>query len=349
MNFSNFEFAHPHWLWALLIPVLIVWQAYRYVPRHLRLQEFADAHLLPHLLINSSAVPTTKTHRFFSFLKTEETLWAVLWCLGILALAGPRWDYEEQEVLRPHARLMILLDLSESMRVQDLPQSRLEQAKQEIEDVVSKPHEIDIGLMVFAGFPHLVTPLSDDYKNLTAFLNELFIDDVKQYSIQGTRLALALEEAKRWLTGSMTSTMPQVLLISDGDFEEADVQNSLTVIKTSHFLLHTLGVGTPEGNFVPVDDKDSAWLKDAKGNTVISRLNESYLQQLATAGQGIYRHADYRSEDTSALLAEVKHRLEEVNPEEKALQKLWHERFYLLVGVMMILILPWFRRHQNGG
>jgi len=77
---------------------------------------------------------------------------------------------------------------------------------------------------------------------------------------------------------------------------------------------------------------------------VISRLNESYLTQLATAGGGIYRYATYRNDDTQAILAAVKQHLGGVDKAEKTKQKLWHERFYLLVALMMVFILPSFRR-----
>ncbi len=338
MTFSNFELAQPAWLWALWMPLLNVWLAPRYKPTYSRLQDFADAHLLPHLLLNADR-SLTKTNR------RGEIWWLFVWVLGVLALAGPRWDYDEQEVVRPRMNLMILLDLSESMRVNDLPHSRLEQAKQEIEELLEQAQEIDIGLMVFAGLPHLVTPLSDDYKNLTTFLNELFIDDLKEYSIPGTRLELALAEASRWLNRRGTSReTAQVLLISDGDFAEAEVNQSLAFLKTGEFQLQVLGVGTATGNFIPLDDSETAWLKDANGNTVISRLNESYLTQLATAGGGIYRYATYRNDDTQAVLAAVKQHLGGVDKAEKTKQKLWHERFYLLVALMMVFILPSFRR-----
>ncbi|EDN67235.1 hypothetical protein BGP_5170 [Beggiatoa sp. PS] len=70
------------------------------------------------------------------------------------------------------------------------------------------------------------------------------------------------------------------------------------------------------------------------------------MRQLAVAGQGVYRKADYHNQDTQAILAEVERSLD--IGQDQTLQKLWHERFYLLVGLMILLILPWFRRQQIG-
>jgi len=339
MNFSEFEFAHPEWLWALLVPILVLllaWLVKRRFSYYRRVRDFAEPHLLPHLLINQSPLIHLNREKL-----RFTTVWVILWLLGVLALAGPRWDYEEQEVFRQRAHVMILLDLSESMRVKDLPHSRLEQALQDIEELLDQEGNSDIGLMVFAGIPHLVAPLTDDYKTLRHLLYEI---DIDLLPIQGSRLAPALETAARWLTGQGTTSPPHLLLISDGEFEPDDLQKSLAQVEKGEFYLHTLGVGTPQGDFIPV--KEGTWQKDANGEVVISRLNEDALRQLAVAGRGIYRKADYRREDTQAILGEVERSLNEVG-QDKTLQKLWHERFYLLVGLMMILILPWFRRQRS--
>jgi len=328
LNFNEFEFSQPHWLWLAIIPLLLWWLQHRYPPQFLRIRQYADAHLLPHLLINTPTQVSITTQR----------LWTVLWLLGILALAGPRWDYEEQEVVRPHANLMILLDLSDSMRVKDLPHSRLEEALQNIEDLIKEKSEIYIGLMVFAGIPHLVSPLTDDYQTLRYLLYELKIE---MLPVQGSRLNLALNEATHWLKGQTPEEITHILLISDGEFEEDDLQKSLKFIGKNHFYLHTFGVGTTAGDFIPMEE--NTWKKDEQDQVVISKLNEANLQQLATVGKGIYQHASYRQEDTQTILAKVKQSISDVN-QDKTTQKLWHERFYLLVGIMAILILPWFRR-----
>jgi Ca-activated chloride channel family protein len=337
MNFTEFEFANPPWLWALLIPLFLIFLA-KLSNRHplpsSRIRNFADAHLLPHLLINPS------NHSRQLKVNRKQLTWLALWILGILALAGPRWDYQEQTVVRAHANLLILLDLSESMRVEDLPHSRFEQAVQEVEELLSQKEEVFLGLMVFAGMAHWVSPLTDDSETLRHLLYELKVD---MLPIQGSRLSSALDLIKQWLIGQKTTHPLHVVLISDGEFEAADLETSLNQLSQRQFYLHTLGVGTSQGDFIPV--KDGNWQRNAAGEVVISKLNEDNLRQLAAATGGIYRHADYHNEDTKAILEPVKHSIHP--PEaENALQKLWHERFYLLVGIMVILILPWFRRRQ---
>ncbi|OQW91972.1 MAG: hypothetical protein BWK79_15675, partial [Beggiatoa sp. IS2] len=178
---SEFEFAQSVWLWGLLILPLVWLFFFRYKnPLFLdRLRDFADAHLLPHLVVQSHRKSLgTRGLRFLM-------IWTVLWILGVVALAGPRWDYEEQEVLRPQVNLMILLDLSESMQVKDLPHARLEQAIQEIEAMLDQQQNLYVGLMGFAGIPHLIAPLTDDYRTLRHLLYALEPD---MLPVQGSRL-----------------------------------------------------------------------------------------------------------------------------------------------------------------
>lgn len=329
-DFSQFHFSQPLWLLGSLIPLFVWWFALRYLPVHRRLNRYADPHLLPHLLLNTS----TTTSR------NGLNIWTLLWLLGLLALAGPRWDYQEQELPRPRLQLMIVLDLSKSMLVKDLPHSRLEQAKQEIEELLNT-QQIYLGLMIFARFPHLVMPFSDDYQNLRYLLPTL-TPELLPKEDKGSQLSVALQSLERWLHGQ-PGKKSHVLLISDGEFEPKDLQASLTLIRKGNFYFHALGVGTAQGK--PIELADGRWQRDAEGRIVMSQLKPTYLQQLAQAGKGIYQQASYRTDDTQAILNHVKQDLETIDDTHKSLQKLWHERFYLLVIAIMLLLLPFFRPH----
>jgi Ca-activated chloride channel family protein len=332
--FAEFEFAQPYWFWSLAVLLLILLISVWITPQYKKIQQFADSHLLPHLLIQSHQQQT---------LGRVHWLWLSIFLLGIIALAGPRWDYEEQEVLRPQTHLMILLDLSDSMLVKDMPYSRLEQAKQEIEAILEAKPDLHIGLMVFTAIPHLVTPLSDDYHNLQSIL--LHLDTSLMQEVEkGSQLHLALKETTAWLKGQQKAT-EHLLLISDGDFTKQDLATSLQWMQQAGFHLHTLGIGTTQGKHIELPD--GTWQRDNDGKVVISKLNEQNLQQLAQAGDGIYQRANYQNQDIETILAQINHQLDNPSEEDKAKQRLWHERFYLLVLLMLLLLLPSFRRLQT--
>ena len=324
MNFTEFEFAQPIWLLLLFVPAIVLLvQISSKKQNNSRINHFADAHLLPHLLVNTTI--TQKRHINWA--------WLLMWILGILALAGPRWNYEEQEVIQKNSHLMILLDLSDSMRVKDLPHARFQQALQDIEELLNHKQNVFIGLTVFAGIPHLVSPMTDDYQTLRHLLYEINMDLLP---VQGSRLALALREMNQWFKDELSQSTQHVLLISDGEFDASDLEQSLQFLEQANFHLHTLGVGTTQGKEIELPD--GSWQKNEQGETVISKLNEANLQQLASTGRGIYRYASYKTDDTQAILKAVQGQLDE-QAAASTVQKLWHERFYLLVALMTGIFL----------
>jgi len=332
--FAEFEFAQAEWFLGLGILLLLIVIRLWIKPQHKKIQQFADPHLLPHLLVQQD------TQQQFGY---KQWLWISIFFLGIIALAAPRWDYEEQEVLRPQTHLMILLDLSDSMLVKDMPYSRLEQAKQEIESILEMKPDLHVGLMVFTAIPHLVTPLSDDYQNLQAILQHLDTS-LMQDAEKGSRLHLALKETSAWLKGQQKDT-EHLLLISDGDFEKQDLAMSLQWMREAKFHLHSLGVGTTQGKHIELPD--GTWQRDNDGKVVISQLNETSLQQLAQSSGGIYQRATYQNQDIETILAQIKHQLDNPSKEDIAKQRLWHQRFYLLVLLMLLLLLPSFRKQLS--
>ncbi|ALG67625.1 vWA domain-containing protein [Beggiatoa leptomitoformis] len=334
MEFTAFEFARPYWLLALIIlPFWVVWLFYQKA-HYSRLQRYADAHLLPYLLQQSPQQLFWQDKTFWG--------WILLWTCGILALAQPRWDYELQALFRPQTQLLVVLDLSDSMRVRDLPHARIEQAMQEITELLDVKADIYIGLLVFAGIPHLVAPLTDDYNTVKHLLYELKPDLLP---IQGSRFAPALERALLLLNNAPNSkeAVQHILLISDGEFEKIDVTQSLALLQNSKVFLHVLAVGTENGGHIPRQADEHQWVIDADGNIVISKLHSDVLKQLAQVGRGIYQVGNYQSTDTQAILNEIHQRMQTFTAQQ-ATQKVWHERFYLLVIIMMLLVLLAFRQ-----
>ena len=85
------------------------------------------------------------------------------------------------------------------------------------------------------------------------------------------------------------------------------------------------------------------WLADRNGQPIVSALNETELKALASAGGGIYERADYRDSDTRDILAQVKAAaLPNAKNDERT--RVWNERFYLLAGLALLLLVPQFRR-----
>lgn len=328
-----FHFSEPGWLWAslLCLPVALwlVWSRHL-SRRNERLRNYADSHLLPHLMGRSEVSALTQWRRYLH--------WVLLWLLLVIAMAGPRWDFTDVQLFRPGTNLVVLFDISRSMNVTDVKPTRLVRAQQELADLLERNRGIRIGVIGFASVAHVVAPVTEDMKSIRRVLPVL---DSELVQLQGSRLVHALDRADELLAGQPADSVGSLLVITDGDFDEPDLIRRLQELAAKDVRVHVLGVGTPEGDVVP--GMDEPWLKNRPGQTVISALNESLLKSMASAGRGVYQRADYRQDDTDRILEEVK---AQALPSDAAEERtrVWNERFYWLAGLALLLLLPLFRR-----
>jgi Ca-activated chloride channel family protein len=323
---TGFHFAQPLWLWGLLaIPGVVTWLLLS-SPFRQRGQEvkYADAQLLPHL----TGVATTR--RVGS--RAPLLGWALAWSLLAFAMAGPRWDFRQMNPFEPGADLVILLDISRSMEVTDVNPSRLERARQEIQDLVAANPGISIGLVAFATVAHVVTPITEDGESL---LHELPAISTGLVQLQGSRLAEAIDRADRLLAGQGDDIAHNLLLVSDGDFAESGIAEKVRELRDKGTRLHVLGIGTSQGGPVP-------GLMATSGEPVMSWLDEDGLRQLADTGGGVFELADYRSADTRAVLdAIVSHAKARQNEAMHTL--VWNEHFFWLLIPAMLTLLYLYR------
>jgi Ca-activated chloride channel family protein len=335
---ATFHFSEPLWLWGMLF-VPVVWILYMLFYRQGpgkagRLKDFADAHLLPHLLAEGEKTGKKQSRSWLSLLA-----WSLIWTCGLLALAGPRWGYTEVKTFASARDLIILLDLSKSMDAEDVKPSRLTRAQQEIEDITKSSHGTNIGLIAFATVPHLITPITDDKETLIHLLPYLKTDLV--YT-QGSYLVPALKMAGQMMK-SETGNEKNILIISDGGFDDsdADILKAEEALRSQGVRIYAMGMGTTENT--PIPDGRNGYLKQG-GKIVLSRLEEGRLKRIASDGGGLYVRASYLGDDTQRLLGSI-----EAAPASKEVAskttRFWKERFYLFLIPFALLTLPWFRRN----
>ena len=329
---SSFHFSEPVWLWALLlcIPVALWLLVMPGLGKNERLRNYADAHLMPYLLGRTETSPRARWKRY--------ARWTAIWTLMVLAMAGPRWDFTDVQLFRPGTNLLVLFDISRSMDVTDVKPTRLARGRQELEDILNENRGIRVGLIAFASVAHVISPITEDMNGIRRVLSAL---DTRLVRLQGSRLSFALDRAKELIAGQPAESVNSLLIITDGDFDEAGLEEKLRAFADAGVRVHVLGVGTQEGGEVP--GRNNLPMKGRNGQPVISALNVPELKALASAGGGIYETADYRDSDTRDILAEVKAAaLPKSDKDERT--RVWNERFYLLAGLAMLLLLPQFRR-----
>lgn len=330
---EGFHFASPLWLLGLLlIPVAAAWQAVARgrAPNAGRERDYADAALLPHLSAIASGQGVPLTRRFVG--------WAVPWTLLVVAAAGPRWGFEEVRVFEAGADLAVVLDISRSMEIPDVSPSRLGRARQEIQDLLDHAREVRIGLIAFATVAHVASPITDDLDAVRRQLHALGPDLVR---LQGSRPANALARARQLLAAQPEDSDHSILLVTDGDFQDLELEREVEALKESGIRLHTLGIGTETGG--PVPGPYGGVMPDRSGAPVRSRLNGSLLDTLATRTGGIYRLADYRGADVEDIVDAIL-RNARARPSGDERTRVWREPFWWLAGPAALWLLFAFRR-----
>jgi Mg-chelatase subunit ChlD len=213
-------------------------------------------------------------------------------CLLAVAIARPLWGPRPDSEEQTGAEFFIVLDVSKSMLVRDVPPNRLEAVKASLAKWLKTRRGDRIGLILMAGDAFVQAPLTNDYTALREVLEQ---SGPASISLGGTNIPNAVKVAVKAMEASGVKHKA-VVLVSDGENLEGhaagDIEQARAVNKITFF---TIGVGTLEGGKVP--EKDSkpdfskppkAYVKDDYGVTAHSRLDERTLRAIATNGGGRY-------------------------------------------------------------
>lgn len=179
--------------------------------------------------------------------------------------------------------VMVALDVSNSMLAQDIKPNRLERAKQVISGILDKMGNNRMGMVVFAGQAFLQMPLTSDLAAARLYVSNASPDAVPA---QGTVIGDALRMCNTALD-TKEKKYKAVILISDGEDHDEQAGEALKELQDNGVVVYTIGIGSPEG--APIFDPAlNDFKKDENGNTVVSKLNEKDLQNIAAQTDGQY-------------------------------------------------------------
>ncbi|MGR7812619.1 VWA domain-containing protein [Lacinutrix undariae] len=265
------------WFWALaIIPIIIVifvgLQFWKYKAQ----KNFADKALLKRLSPNQSL--------FKGILKIV-VLSLVFACLAI-ALVNPKIGTKLETVKREGVDIVFAVDVSKSMLAEDIAPNRLEKSKQLVTQIINNLASDRVGIIAYAGkaFPQL--PITTDYASAKMFLNNMNTD---MLSSQGTAINEAIELSKTYFDDA-EQTNRILIIISDGEDHSEMASSVAEEANKEGIRIFTIGVGDIKGGTIPIKRNGVLinYKKDNQGETVITRLNEETLQQIADDANGVY-------------------------------------------------------------
>mgnify|MGYP003181418493 FL=1 len=275
-----FRFENSAFLYLLIIiPVIIVMRLLEMRKRKLKLKKFGDLSLLKQLMPDVSS--SRKSLKFW--------LMVAALALLIVMLARPQMGTKISQEKRKGIEVIISLDISNSMRAEDVVPSRLDKSKMLVENMVDNFTNDKVGLVVFAGDAFIQLPITSDYVSAKMFLQNT---DPSLIATQGTDLAGAIELSSKSFT-QQDKVGRAILIITDGEDHEGGAIEAAEKARKNGIRVFVLGVGSTKGS--PVPDGNGGYMKDNSGQEVISALNEEMCKQVAQAGGGAYIHVDNTS------------------------------------------------------
>jgi Ca-activated chloride channel family protein len=282
LGLDDFHFLRPLWLLALFVLPLLLWLRRRAEVNTDPWRAVVDAPLLAAQSVARARAP-----------RLPEALLLLGVALAVLALAGPAWRELPQPLLKRQAPLIVLLDLSASVRAADLKPDRLSRARLKLAELIRRRSDGQTALVAFAGEAFTVAPLTDDATTLDGLLSAL---DPSILPVPGQRPERAIRMAQR-LFAESGARRGDALLLTDrvgSAAIEAAREAAAQGLRVS-----ALGLGTPEG--APVAVGGGGFMRDEAGNIRLPRLDESSLRALVEAGQGRYTRFAADGSDLRAL------------------------------------------------
>jgi Ca-activated chloride channel family protein len=326
-RFSAFHFLHPVWLIAILpLAGLAFWFALRQ-RRTGGWSQVVDPDLLPALRLQSE--------------ERSGTPWPLIggaWICAALALAGPTWRQAPSPAYSAPGNWVVVLDLSPSMAVGDVAPDRATRARYAINDILGAAQDARVGLIVFAGEAHTVVPLTSDVATVRALLQPLTPRIMPE---AGDDVEPALDDAATLLqrAGSRNGT---VIVLSDGFADPAGAMRAAQALRQQGATLQVVGVGTAEG--APLLDANGAFVHDAQGASVLSKLPVDELRHLAGAGGGSY----WSLSEVGAMLASLKNDASNPLEQDAVATKLqvgaWRNEGIWLLPLLLVFVALCARR-----
>jgi len=289
------------WFWLLLIiPTIIVFFVLLQIWKRYVQNKYISKLMLKKLSPNKSL--------FKPILKI------IVLCLAFasltIALVNPKIGTKLETVKREGVDIVFAIDVSKSMLAEDIAPNRLEKSKQLVTQIINNLASDRIGIIAYAAkaFPQL--PITTDYAAAKMFLQSMNTD---MLSSQGTAIDQAIQLAKTYYDDD-EQTNRVLIIISDGEDHSEIASNVAEEASQEGIRIFTIGVGKVKGGPIPIKRNGIVlnYKKDNQGETVITRLNEETLINIANVANGTYINGT----NTNEVVEEIREILNKMDKKE---------------------------------
>ncbi len=318
-------FAWP-WLFLLLpLPLLVYW-----LPQK-RNNHTSAALIMPQLLPSSSVNITTQVSK-----KSPLVILSLCWLLTVLALSQPQWLGDAIDIPTEGREMMIAVDLSGSMQIEDMSLNgrmvnRLDMLKVVLGNFIEHRVGDRLGLILFADDAYMQTPMTFDRKTVKQMLDESELGLVGRKTAIGDAIALAV---KRFDAKQKSNRV--LVLLTDGQNTAGKItpEQALELAIDKDITIYSIGIGA--------DVMLQQSLFGTRHVNPSSELDEQSLTKLAQQTGGKY----FRAKDSQgmALIYNLLDQLEPVEQEQQQMRPLtalfyWPLSLAFILGVSYLLTI----------
>jgi Ca-activated chloride channel family protein len=320
-TFQSFDWESPAFLYGIpLIPLFFVlrWLF------HIRFEQKLEVAFFEQSLKSD---PSTLLRHF------PKIFISLFMAMVLVALARPQKSSEKVEQWSEGIDIMLVLDISESMQIQDFKPNRLEAAKKVAHNFIEGRFQDRIGLVIFSGDAYSLSPLTTDYELLYGYIKDINFNNIQK---SGTAIGSALGVATNRMRESETKSKI-IILLSDGENTAGNLDPVMAAELAHAYQIKVYTIGVGKDGKVPFGT-------DIFGRTRYQEnvLDETTLRQIADIGEGkFFRATNNKALDNIFKTIDTYEKSEIKENRFKDTQDFYH--IYLTWGIISFLFWLGFK------
>ncbi|GGG21921.1 BatB protein [Dokdonia pacifica] len=252
----------------------------------------------------------------------------------VVALVNPKMGTKLETVKREGVDVVFAIDVSKSMLAEDIAPNRMEKSKQLVTQIINNLGSDRIGIIAYAGSAYPQLPITTDYSSAKLFLSQM---NTNMLSSQGTAISEAIELAKTYYNDE-EQTNRVLFIVSDGEDHVGESSNIAEQANQEGIRIFTIGVGETTGGPIPLKRNGviQSYKKNQNGETVITKLDEQTLQDIASEANGEYIYG----KNTADVTEKVKEILNGMNKKEFEAKQFadFKDQFQWFLGAGLLLL-----------
>lgn len=255
----------------------------------------------------------------------------------IFAIVDIMKGSEEVETKQKMNNVIFLLDVSNSMNVEDVEPSRLTEAKNIVLNALQKFKNDRVGIVVFAGEAASIMPLTTDYTAVDTYLNGIESNIIQ---VQGTDFLKGMQVAASKFK-NISKGSRKIILISDGEDNEGNENAAIREANNQGMSVISVGVGTEEGAPIPsyLFGQLMGYKTDVTGETVISKRQTDALKKIASSTDGIFVDGNNIQDAVNQIINELNSTSATSSTIVKSKVGIHYYQYFLGVSLFLFLLI----------